>query len=451
MDIFKLFDGEKYIKIESPICVFFDITNRCNLNCFYCFSNDNIMRKEHHTNRIKPITVEQIKAILLDMAQSGVALVEFSGGEPLVVKDFINIVKYARSLGLTVSFVSNGTLFTEQICQELQGLLNHVNITLRGYNEESHDKVTGIKGSYRKTLNSIKLLNKYDIGVGILLDPTYLNYQHISEYISDLFINEKIHLKSLFLNRINVRNKENQGEAKDEYCLRSVQEYEQVFEQLEWLHEKFGLFVEFEIFPLCEVDPKYHKLLTRCNYGLTHASIDCEGNLKMCPVSSQTLGSLLTHSIKELWSDSEVAKDFRSLKWADTKCKSCRSFEKCGGGCWNSQPETLTYQKDYFFRDIRFDESFIPQLKTKIIFKENDGYHILLFERRVPRPLPVKSFYKERDILKISDFEKKVIKSIDGLKTVDEIRSRLQSALDAPVNYAEIDKVLITLHNYNII
>lgn len=449
MERFSLFDGEKYIKIESPICVFFDITNRCNLNCFYCFSNDNIMRKDKN---LKPLTVEQIKDILLDLAQSDVKLVEFSGGEPLVVKEFINIVKYAKSLGLMVSFVSNGTLFTDEICRELKGLLNFVNITLRGYNEESHDKVTGIKGSYRKTLNSIKLLNKYEIGVGVLLDPTYLNHKHIGDYIANLFLKEKIHLKSLFMNRINVRNKENQGEAKDEFCLRSVSEYEMVFEQLEYLNKEFGLFVELEAFPLCEVNPKYHKLLTRCNYGLTHAGIDFEGNLKMCPVSSQTLGNLLHNSIKELWSNSPIAKEFRSLKWVDAKCKSCSSFESCGSGCWNSQPETLTYQRDYFFRKIRFEDTFIPQFKADIILKQNDGSHILLFQRKVPRPLPVKAFYGERDILKLSDFEKQIVELIDGRRNIGDIKCELkESGRTTDVIKDEVDKLIIELTNYSII
>lgn len=454
MEKFKLFDGREYTSIESPICVFFEITNRCNLNCFYCFSNDNILLKDHH---LKALNINQIKDILDDLASNHVKLVEFSGGEPLVVKQFVDLVKYARSLGLNVSFVSNGTLFKDETCAELKGYLDHINITLRGYNSETHDKVTGVKGSYEKTLNAIKLLNKYDIGVGVMLDPTYLNYRQIEDCISDLFLREKVNLKNLFLNRINIRNRENQGDAKDEYCLRTIEEYELVFEQMERLNQKFGLIVEVvDGFPLCQVNPRYHKFMTRCNYGLTHAGIDFEGNLKMCPCSSQVIGSLLEKSIRDLWTNSPVIRDYRKLEWMDDKCKRCQDFEKCGGGCWTSQPETKSYQMDYFFGSYRFDDSFVPKLTSTIMIKPNEGCYILLSQRKVPRPLPVKHYYGDKEVFKITPLEKQFIELIDGKRSVGAIKGIVMEVnpdyvKNIPKYSDTIDNCLVALRNSQLI
>lgn len=438
----KLFHGE-YRNFEAPVCVFFDVTNKCNLNCFYCFSNDNNMRK---TKAAKGLTTEQIKEILDDMAVSGVKVVEFSGGEPLVDKDILDIIRYAKKLNLEVSFVSNGTLFTDEICQELKPLVKHVNITLRGCDEQTHDKVTGVAGSYKRTIENIKRLNRFDIGVGVLLDPTYLNYNKIYDYISGLIKKEQIQLKSIFMNRINIRNVANQGDAKEQYCLQTIQEYEHVFEQLDRIYKEYNVFIEIEAFPICQVKQKYHKYITRCNYGLSNASIDYEGNLKMCPVSNKVVGNLLEHGIKELWNNSDVTRKFRNLSWLNEKCSKCQDFEKCGGGCYTSKPETMTYQDDYFNKDKIFGDADILKMEESVIVKDMGTYGMFFYTRVVPRLLPVKKYHAEPDVLEISGDEYSIMKEIDSHKSVKQIRDKLGYK-----DEIQFDNMLIALKNRGII
>lgn len=437
----KLYD-DKYINFGAPICVFFDITNRCNLNCFYCFSNDNNLRKA----QINGLTTDEIKRILIDLSEAGTKVVEFSGGEPLVHKDFLEILRYAKDLGLEVSFVSNGTLFTKEICEKLSSLVSHINITLRGCGECSHDKVTGVEGSYAKTISSIKMLNNHGINVGILLDPTYLNYKKIYSYISSLIKIDGVVLSSIFLNRINIRNMENQGDEKQQYCLRTIDEYEDVFEQLDRIYKEFSIFVEVEAFPLCEVNEKYHKYITRCNYGISNASIDFEGNLKMCPVSSKVLGNLKNSSVKELWNENPIIKEFRNLEWINSKCKSCLDFETCGGGCYTSKPETMTYQDDYFHKNLVFSDESIPYINSRVIVKNMDTKAIIFYKRIVPRLLPTKRYNHEREVLVVSGDEYKVISCIDSVTTVRGLREKA-----GIVHVTQFDNILIALVNRGIV
>ncbi len=437
----ELYDNQ-YMNFGAPVCVFFDITYRCNLKCFYCFSNDNNLKKMAKNG----LTVSEIKNILKDLSVSGTKVVEFSGGEPLMQKDFLEILRYSKALGLEISFVSNGTLFSKEICEELVTLVTNVNITLRGCDEFSHDKATGVEGSYVKTINSIKLLNSYGIKVGILYDPTYLNYENIYDYFTYLIEIEGVKLNSIFLNRINIRNIDNHGTEKKSYCLQTIEEYEIAFGQLDRIFTEYGIFIEIEAFPLCKVNEKYHRFLTRCNYGISNASIDFEGNLKMCPVSSKILGNLRNESVKTIWSESPIIKKFRTLEWMNAKCKSCLDFEICGGGCYTSKPETMSYQDDYFIKEKVYSEEKIPCISPQVIIKDMDSKAYIFFKRIVPRLLPAKKYIHERDIFEISGSEYKVMRHIDSLTAINEIKEKLSE-----IDSTQFDNIIIALVNRGVI
>jgi cyclic pyranopterin phosphate synthase len=80
------------------------VTNRCNLDCFYC-------HKEGNGNSIKEMTTEQIGFILQEARKTGIETIKFTGGEPLLRDDIVQIVRLANTLGFSdISLTSNGTL-----------------------------------------------------------------------------------------------------------------------------------------------------------------------------------------------------------------------------------------------------------------------------------------------------------------------------------------------------
>ena len=83
------------------------LTNACNLRCRHCFMySDNELENE--------LTYVEIRELLLKSKEAGCKKVTFSGGEVTVRKDFIEIIKYAKSLNLYVQVMSNGTLWDEE-------------------------------------------------------------------------------------------------------------------------------------------------------------------------------------------------------------------------------------------------------------------------------------------------------------------------------------------------
>ena len=87
------------------------VTDRCNLDCAYCTEYDN-------SKRHPPLP--DIKRWLDHIAKLGTVRVALVGGEPLTHPDIVEIVSYARGLGLATSLTTNGFLLTSAMVSDLE-------------------------------------------------------------------------------------------------------------------------------------------------------------------------------------------------------------------------------------------------------------------------------------------------------------------------------------------
>lgn len=138
-----------------------ELTERCNNNCIHCYINlpvdDPAGRKE--------LTTEKIKDILSEAASLGCLKVRFTGGEPLLRKDFEEIYIFARKLGLKVLLFTNATLITPFIADLFARIppLEKIEISVYGMSEESYESVTRTPGSFQAFREGIKLLLEREI------------------------------------------------------------------------------------------------------------------------------------------------------------------------------------------------------------------------------------------------------------------------------------------------
>lgn len=96
---------------KTPLWVHFYLTRRCNLNCAYCHSRDNVK---------KDISTEEIKKIIDKLHSLGIRAIAFFGGEPTLRRDFCEILKYSVDKGIFSYFTTNGTLLNEDYIKKLQ-------------------------------------------------------------------------------------------------------------------------------------------------------------------------------------------------------------------------------------------------------------------------------------------------------------------------------------------
>ena len=117
-------------------------------------------------------------------------LIRFTGGEALTNPNIYDYIKYAISLGVSVSLATNGTLINKSIAKKLKdtGLRKCV-ISIDG-TEKANDKIRG-EGTFQKAMNAIKCLKENNISVRINSVVMKNNIEDIIE-LSKLFNNLKI-------------------------------------------------------------------------------------------------------------------------------------------------------------------------------------------------------------------------------------------------------------------
>lgn len=145
---------------KKPVIVW-NMTRRCNLKCVHCYARAvDVHGKDE-------IDTASAKRMIDDLAAYGVPVMLFSGGEPLVRGDLVELAAYAVEKGMRAVISTNGTLITPQKAAELKKVgLSYVGISLDGL-EEAHDRFRGKKGSFAKALEGVENCQAEGLKVGL--------------------------------------------------------------------------------------------------------------------------------------------------------------------------------------------------------------------------------------------------------------------------------------------
>ncbi|MCL1934991.1 MAG: radical SAM protein [Defluviitaleaceae bacterium] len=170
-------------KYKSPLYGCIDLTYDCNLSCKHCvFINNDISEKK--------LTTKEVKHILDDFEEKKLIGVQLSGGEPLLRKDFIEILQYASKKKYAVSIATNGTLINDSIIEEFKKCnVKNVQLSIDGF-EKSNDFLRG-EGTFKKITNILDKLVNEDIPVSIVTMITKQNINEIEymlKYLKDIKI-----------------------------------------------------------------------------------------------------------------------------------------------------------------------------------------------------------------------------------------------------------------------
>ncbi len=329
--------------------LFLEFTLRCNERCIHCGSRCG----EH--DRVNELSKEQYRKILDDVKRDfGVKQVELdiTGGEPLLRRDFFDIMSYANSLGFRWGMTSNATLINDDIAHRLHECgMKTISVSIDGL-ESTHDSLRGVNGAFSGAMRGIDALIRHG-GFQSIQVTTVVNHRNFSE-LDELFdILCKIDIDSW-----RVINIEPIGRALDSPDLMLTKdEYRQMFD---FIREK-----RLQGYPLTygcshylgtEYERQVRQWYFLCNAGIYTASIASNGDILACldierrPELVQ--GNILRDSLKEIWQNK--FKIFRGdLSDLNEKCRACDSCEFCHGGAHHSWDYDLNEQR-VCFKDILF-------------------------------------------------------------------------------------------------
>jgi len=157
---------------KRPVVVW-NVTRACNLKCVHCYA--------HATDATSSdeLSHAQGRRLIDDLAQFGVPVLLFSGGEPLVRKDLPELAAYAVEKGMRAVISTNGTLIDRATAQVLKNIgLSYVGISLDGL-KPVNDRFRGVAGAYDKAIAAIRNCQDAGIKVGLRFTISKRNVQEI--------------------------------------------------------------------------------------------------------------------------------------------------------------------------------------------------------------------------------------------------------------------------------
>jgi len=144
-----------------PLSGMFELTERCNLSCIHCYVNQPASSPIARANEL---TTAQVKDILDQLAEAGCLYLTFTGGEPMLRPDFLELYLHARKRGIIASIFTNGTMLTPEIADGLTQVKPlFIEISLYGATKETYEKVTRVTGSFERCMRGIQLLKERDL------------------------------------------------------------------------------------------------------------------------------------------------------------------------------------------------------------------------------------------------------------------------------------------------
>lgn len=126
------------------------------INCIHCYAKPD---RNH-----KDMSTEEFKDIFDILVSKGLLDAYFTGGEIFTRPDFEELFVYAKKKGVLISLLSNITMLAQKhIDLFLEYPVEVVSTSMYGYSEESYEKITGVKGSFKKFMAALELLQKNNI------------------------------------------------------------------------------------------------------------------------------------------------------------------------------------------------------------------------------------------------------------------------------------------------
>lgn len=143
-------------ELKQPLSLTVQITRRCNLYCKWC----------SEAKQIKDPTLKDLKFLASQI--KGVGRVYISGGEPLVRKDFVQIINYYSKRFRVLALLTNATLIDEKMAKFLKNKIKYAKVGLDG--PRSINNLT--RGNYDEAIKGIK--NLINAGIDVSISAMFL-------------------------------------------------------------------------------------------------------------------------------------------------------------------------------------------------------------------------------------------------------------------------------------
>jgi heme b synthase len=323
---------------DSLRLVFWELTARCNLKCQHC-------RAEAQEDFVEgELTTDEVIKVARGIRETSDPILILTGGEPLVRKDFFDIVDECTRLFTRVAVATNGTLVDAAIARRLvESGVQRVSISLDGAKAGTHDVFRGVPGSFDGALCGFDALKQAGASLQVNVTVTRHNDNELDEILALALERGADAFHVFMLVPVGCG-----AEISDDKRL-SPGRCEEV---LTWLFEK-SLEFKDRIHVKATCAPQYYRImrevarnrnipLPRGPHGMNAVTRGClagsavcfvsrTGDVQPCGYLPVIAGNVRKQTLGEIWRDSEVFAALRDPEQLKGKCGTCGYRKVCEG------------------------------------------------------------------------------------------------------------------------
>jgi radical SAM protein with 4Fe4S-binding SPASM domain len=273
----------------------------------------------------KELSTQEVRSVFDQLVEAGCLHVTLTGGEPLMRKDIITLIDYARRIGLFIRLFTNATLITPPIADKLKELqLISLEISLHSLKRERFDWFTQVAGSYDRTMKALNLFKERMIKIALKINITRANLDEIGELKEFVeYLGAAPEWATVLMPR--------QDGSKDNITLRLEPESVVNFDAMLFPDLTRDVDPSLDAIPKSDNNPRGRWIrgrLFQCGAGKKGLAISPYGELKLCLELPAAGYSVLNGGLKEGWK--MLGDCVRSFKPnPDNKCFDCRLRKFC--------------------------------------------------------------------------------------------------------------------------
>jgi len=323
----ELFSRRPEVPLKADVC----LTYGCNNACSHCYNPPS-------RRKLRPLGPRQWRRVLKKLARVGIPHVIFTGGEPTLVDDLPELIRFARRLGLVAGLNTNGRRLADKrfAARLARSGLSHVQITLLGHRAELHDELSGVRPSdpsaFQQTVRGIR--NALEVGLHTITNTTLTRRNAPwAEKLVDF-------LHALGVRTFAANSMIHSGRGRNHPDALSEEELGPVLVSLrDRAVECHMRFLWYTPTQYCRLSPLELELgARRCNAAEYSICIEPNGDVLPCQSYYRPAGNLLRDPWPRIW-HSPLFQSFRRRVddpagcGLPEKCHHCPELSICAGGC----------------------------------------------------------------------------------------------------------------------
>lgn len=324
-------------KLEKYFTLQWHVTAKCDQRCKHCYLFDKSYKKEIENELSYQECIKVIDDFERTLKVWNIkGRISFSGGDPLLRKDFLKLAGYARKKNIDIVILGNPYHINNKTARKLKKLgISRYQISIDGM-QKKHDFFRR-PGSFKDSVRALKCLKKHKIKTAVMFTLSKANAEELIKvirFVSKLGVDEFDFSRFVPVGENKDFSSIIKGKEYEKLLLSVAKEYEELKKQ--GVKTKFGSkeslwkLLYYGLGKLKKFPEDKKTIFGGCSLGSRGLTILADGTVYACRRLPIKIGKVPEQSIRDIFLNSRVLKKLRNLNNYE-KCKNCKLRQFCRG------------------------------------------------------------------------------------------------------------------------